>query len=292
VAIALAIAEAGCGGAVVEPPIVVQRGTAEIALLSPQPHGAVRVLVGENFNADDPTWSPDHSWVLFRSTDYQAGPSTTLFAIRPNGTGLRIVLPVPPPDQVRFVAWGGHPAVIAYDDNDGIWVMHPDGSDRREIVRDGGMANALDISPNGSTIAYSYSGDRTQPPSLKLVNIDGTHQATAFRGTPHVCAAETPSWSANGRWLAFDLCVAKGGTNTENGIWLIHPDGTALHRIVRDISGGPTWSPDGERIAFGEQNEDGATAISSVKPDGEDVREITPFEPSNQSQSSLGSENW
>jgi hypothetical protein len=292
VVIALAVVQAGCGGTAVEPPIVVQRGVAEIALVSPQPHGAMRVLVGAHLNADDPIWSPDHQWVLFRSTDYEAGPSTTLYAIRPNGTGLRLVLAVPPPDQVRFVAWGGHPAIIAYDDQDGIWVMHPDGSDRREIVRDSGMANALVISPNGSTIAYAFNGDRTEGPSLKLVNADGTHQVTVFRGTSHVCAAANPSWSANAKWLAFDLCVAKGGLSFENGIWLIHPDGTALHRLVSNVTGGPAWSPDGQWIAFSKQGAEGATALFSVKPDGVDIHEITPYVPSEQSLNSLGSENW
>lgn len=290
VVLALPVVQAGCGGAAtVEPPIAVQRGTAEIALVSLQHHGATQILVGANFNADNPTWSPDHRWVLFRSTDFQAGPSTTLLAVRPNGTGLRAVLSVPPPDQVRFVAWGGDPAIIAYDDDDGIWVMRPDGTDRHEIVRDSGMANELAISPNGSTIAYSFNGDRTEPPSLKLIGTDGKHQATAFRGTAHVCGVRDTSWSAKGGWIAFDLCVAKGGLSVEDGIWLVHPNGTALHRIVRDTAGGPTWSPDSRLIAFSQEKQNG-TAIFSVKPDGSDLHEITPL--ISGGQDSLGSENW
>jgi Tol biopolymer transport system component len=78
----------------------------------------------------------------------------------------------------------------------------------------------------------------------------------------------------------------------ENGVWLIHPNGTALHRLVSNVTGGPTWSPDGQWIAFSEQDAEGATALFSVKPDGVDIHEITPYVLSEQSLNSHGSENW
>lgn len=137
----------GCANSVQheDPPIVAEQGTAQIALLLRT--GQTRELASGSLlqrffpfaqlDVDGPEWSPDHLRVLFRLTDYsqQPRPGTSLWAIGSSGQGLWRILTIQPPDQVRYATWGAGGSLIAYDDNDGIWVMNRDGTDRRELAR-------------------------------------------------------------------------------------------------------------------------------------------------------------
>jgi len=53
-----------------------------------------------------------------------------------------------------------------------------------------------------------------------------------------------PAWSPDGHTIAFARWL-NGGTPT---LYLVHPDGGALHRLEKGRS--PSWSPDGKRLAF------------------------------------------
>lgn len=58
-------------------------------------------------------------------------------------------------------------------------------------------------------------------------------------------------------------------------IWAIDPDGSDLVRLNDGDSGFPDWSPDGSRIAFSQQQPDGAWQIATMAADGSDVRVLT-----------------
>lgn len=53
-----------------------------------------------------------------------------------------------------------------------------------------------------------------------------------------------PAWSPNGRLIAF--ASSRGG----GGIYVVHPDGTGLRRLVAGPTSDVVWSPDGRRIAY------------------------------------------
>ncbi len=226
------------------------------------------------------TWFPDHSAIAFTRVVYVNPPITSVWTARPNGTNVQQILVTPQPDQVRFIAVGGHPAKIAFVDDTGIWLMKPDGSDVREILRT--EANEVAISPDGQTIAYVTS-ELHRPSSIKLIDTHGRYLGTAFSPTPHTCVVRGPTWSADNRWLAFGLCVNKGGMNDEDGIWIVCRTGKELHRIAREGLW-PTWSPDGRWIAYlsshmnSEHNEE-LVALLKVTPDGHGLSELTTFGP-------------
>lgn len=265
------------------------RGTYEPSILAEQEHeivaitskGAERNLV----DGEDATWFPDRSRIAFTRVLYvNPSPITSVWTAKPDGTDVRQILVVPPPDQVRFIAMGGRPAKIAFVDDNGIWLMKPDGSDIHEIVH--AEANQVTISPDGSMIAYVTS-ELDHPSSIELIDMSGRFLGTAFSATPHTCSVSSPTWSPDGKLLAFGLCVNKGGFNDEQGIWMVRRNGHGLHRIVREGTT-PSWSPDGRWITYvtyhmnSAHNEEMA-ALVKVHPDGSGLSKLTSFAPTSPS---------
>jgi Tol biopolymer transport system component len=269
----------GCGGSAVrpQPPLVVDHCCHVIEVLDN--NGNTTPLT----EGERPKWSPDHRVVAFTRADYEAepGPTNDIWSVNRDGTGLRRLTYIPAPNQVRLLAYGGKPPIIAYDDDSGIWAMRPDGSGRRILARVGGNANDLAISPDGSKLAYASNSTERSPFSLRVIDLHGDGREVAFPGTSHTCSVSSPSWSPDSAWIAFSLCVNKGGFNTEIGLWLVRPDGSGLHRIAMTATS-PTWSPTGEWIAFDTQKTrphalGELTAIAEVHPDGSGYRLVTPF---------------
>ena len=127
---------------------------------------------------------------------------------------------------------------------------------------------------------------------------------------PFDTADARPDWSPDGRLIAFDSNRAGGG------IYLIHPDGGGLRRLIRapgasDVDwspkgrliafagndgiyvvsaiGGserrvlrgkqfslPAWAPNGKRLAIVKEEPDSSSSIYTVRPDGRRLRRLLP----------------
>ena len=77
-----------------------------------------------------------------------------------------------------------------------------------------------------------------------MINADGSGQENL---TQHPARDSHPSWSRDGRKLAF---VSRRDGNSE--IYVMNADGSGLRNVTRAPSNdlGPAWSPDGRAIAF------------------------------------------
>jgi Tol biopolymer transport system component len=280
--LAVALIASGCGGASrakPEPPLVVTRccydGTEHIYSVAGD--GATRLITAGSV----PKWSPDHHSLVFLRSDSAPGlpANQDAWLVQPaNGVERRLTF-VRPPNQVRFLAFDGKPAVIAYDDHSGIWVMPPDGTAPSRVLADG-SANSLAVSRDGSTIAYARNDTDQSRAGLYTVGVADHVRHVVFPGNAHTCDVSSPGWSADDRWIVFALCIDKGGMKQVPGIWLIHPDGSELHRIATGTN--PAWSPDGRWIAFITSKENAArndqlSAVARVTPDGKRQIQITPY---------------
>jgi Tol biopolymer transport system component len=136
----------------------------------------------------------------------------------------------------------GATGTIAYKCADSLCLERPGGSASRKLISAARPWPQWDpaFSPDGQMVAFRgyYDPSKDGAYALYVVQTDGCR---VRRLTP--TAAGSPTWSPDGRWIAFD----RSGWGE---IWKVHPDGTGLERLVAGRAAAPSWSPDGKQIAF------------------------------------------
>jgi Tol biopolymer transport system component len=155
----------------------------------------------------------------------------------------------------------------------------------------------------GARIAFSRGGE------VFLMNADGSGQRNLTR---HPAFDLKPSWSPDGRWIAFvstRCCrsdhlevyvmslsgrdqrqlthTSRGVSSTpawspdgrriafaSDGIYVVNVDGSGLRKLTRNWDETPAWSPDGRRIAFTSRR-DGNYEVYVMNADGTGQRNLT-----------------
>jgi Tol biopolymer transport system component/imidazolonepropionase-like amidohydrolase len=107
-----------------------------------------------------------------------------------------------------------------------------------EVTVHEGTSMSVAVSPDGATLAVDLQGSIWTVPAVG---------GTATRITDIFNDARQPSWSPDGKWIAF-FAYRDGGYD----LWAIAPDGTQQHKLTWGAFDDrePVWSHDGTRIAF------------------------------------------
>lgn len=134
------------------------------------------------------------------------------------------------------------------NENDEIFVVSADGSDRRNITNDPANDWGPDWSPDGSTIAFNSDRDGGRLRGY-LVNADGSNlRALDIDGW-----VEYPSFSPDGARIAY---MGHEGGDYEIFVADIATGATEQLTDNRGDDGWPAWSPDGSSIAFKSELDD------------------------------------
>jgi TolB protein len=109
---------------------------------------------------------------------------------------------------------------------------------------------------------------------LYLMRADGTRLRRITRGRAW---ERFPSWSPDGRWIAYISDRSRPGNEGSYEIYVMRPNGTGLRRLTRDrwIDDQLAWSPDGRQLAFVSSRAGGRFGISVINADGTGFRRLT-----------------
>ena len=128
----------------------------------------------------------------------------------------------------------------------------------------GGALLLLALSPTISSATYPGANGRIAYSGIFTVLPNGS-------GLQQLTSGGDPSWSADGRSIAF---TRSDGEAAE--VWTMHADGTHERQVTHDgvAKANPSFSPSGRRIVFSTAPYDREAAVFKIRPDGMKKRRI------------------
>ena len=182
--------------------------------------------------------------------------------------------------------------VVVGDDGVGsIWTSAADGSGAKEALdtaaRCPAEARFPAWSPDGKRLAFGCFHPDPEPIELAIADL-GTGDVSTVWTAGRLEQGWSPRWSPDGASLVFELEQLSAGRErtTGTGLAIVPSAGGPARRItpVSLFATYPDWSPDGERIVFSTYGIDsfetggpGASNLSTVRPDGTDLRAVTRY---------------
>ncbi len=175
-----------------------------------------------------------------------------LYTVGADGSARRVVVRSPGP---QFDAdWSPDGRLLAYRDSrsginvdDEIYVVGADGSGERNLTRDPANDWSPAWSPDGGQIAFASDREGELRIFVMAADGSGVRRVTEIWG-------EYPAWSPDGERIAFaSFAGGVGPTGDPNyDLYMVNADGSGLRRLTESPAYDmyPTWSPDGDSIAF------------------------------------------
>jgi TolB protein len=138
-----------------------------------------------------------------------------------------------------------------------------------------GAKSGNDSFPGGNgQIVFSSLAVKNGPYDLYLMRPDGTKRRRITRGRAW---ERYPSWSPDGKWLAYISDRSKPGNERAYEIYVIRPNGTGLRRVTHDrwIDDQLAWSPNGKQLIFSSYRASRTYGLAVINLNGTGFRRLT-----------------
>jgi Tol biopolymer transport system component len=148
-----------------------------------------------------------------------------------------------------------------------IWRVRPDGTGLERLTKDTSMEDAAALSPDGKSVAFVSTKGGARTANIWIMDV-ASKRARNLTGDGKAQSPATmngyfrPSWSPDGKWIAFSSDRGEGWIGAESGagaghshptsLYVIRPDGSGMRRLTsttpQSSFGTPRWSADGRKL--------------------------------------------
>ena len=166
--------------------------------------------------------------------------------------------PSPSPDGTQVVFAVSQTNPTTGEPQHDLYIVNRNGMNMRWLTRTDGVEMEPKWSPDGTRILFTgLVGGRSD---LFLINPDGSGLTNLTSAIDNLTNIRHPAWSRDGNFIAFT-----GAAGTTHSIYMIDADGSNVRQITTDgtFDVWPTFSPDGQKIAFVRYN----TAVPTMGDD-------------------------
>jgi Tol biopolymer transport system component len=214
----------------------------ELYVMSENGTSLVRLTTSAGLD-DSPSWSPDGQKIAFRSL---RDVNSEIYVVNANGTGLTRLTNNAVGDFQPAWSSTGQIAFVSDRDNPKgeIYVMNADGSNLVRLTSNDSTETSPAWSPDGSMIAFSrevecYYGCAQD---IFVMNADGSNARRLATGWVTYAYHTDPSWSHNGRSIAFTQQYCDYYGCGPASVWVVDLQGAQLSQITNN-GANPAWKP-------------------------------------------------
>ena len=204
-------------------------------------------LVNVFMFSGDPAYSPDGSMISF---DEDSGPGQPdvhgIFIANADGTGTRQLTTAPPRPAPNADApydtqseWSPDGKRIAFtrvkrEGSAAIWVIGVDGTGLRRLTPFRADAGNPNWSPDGTKLVFNTHFDPGpgQSANIYVMRPDGSHKKALTHKRGGKAQFFAPTWSPNGKRIAFTCIVPVGKRDFRGDICTMTPKGKRMKRVT------------------------------------------------------------